>query len=139
MFMKKIALLIILLALPALIISCPGIGKKDKEAADKALTEINSKYSKEIVEIKIWRDKLEVAFPKGIHPMTKSQVFQECAAIWWMAYPEGKKPSYRLYCFAYDDKIGTEDIGSLQITKGISDSQPKITGQPGIYILRDIK
>ena len=137
--MKRVTIISLLFMLSVLFLGCPGIGKIDKQAAEEAITKIRDTHGENVLDIKVYRDKLEIAFPKDLHPWKKSQIFMECAELWWNAYPGGKKPGHRLYCYAYDDVISDDDIGSLQITKGISDTRPTISGQPGIYALRDIK
>lgn len=117
---------------------CPGMGRNDAVAAEKVVTEMKAKYPDQILEIRVYRDKLQIAFPKDLHPLKKSDIFMEAATAWWSAYPVDKQPRNKLYCLAYDDVISDDDIGSLQMIRG-SSSAPRVFGQPGIYALRDVK
>ncbi|MBU1022725.1 hypothetical protein KKB99_00465 [bacterium] len=120
-------------------LGCPGVGKTDREAAEATVLQLKELYPEEILDVKVFRDKLQIAFPKDLHPMKKSSIFQDAAVKWWMAYPDDKKPGHKLYCWAYNDVISDDDIGSLTMTQGVSPSAPRVEGQPGIYALRDIK
>ncbi len=136
--MKKISIILLSMFVLMICLGCPGIGKTDKEAANNAISIIQEKYPEEVIEIKIFRDKMQIAFKKNIHPMTKSQIFMEAATEWWMSYPKDKKPRYKLSCWAYNDVISDDDIGSLTLQRG-STEYPRVLGQPGIYSLRDVK
>jgi len=134
---------LIYLVFPLIIVSlvfsgCMGTGKTDLAAAKQVMEEVKTKYGDKIKDIKIYRDKMQIAFPKGAHPVEKSQIFQDAAATWWRAYPANKKPIFKLYCWAYDDVISDDDIGSLTLSRG-KGNEPNVMGQPGIYILRDVK
>jgi hypothetical protein len=119
---------------------CPGIGKLDKQAAEKAINQIKETYGDKVTDVKVYRDKLQIAMSKNIANPEKAQIFMDAATFWWAAYPNGKKPKYKLYCWAYDDVIADDnEIGSLNIKRGIRDEQPAVEGQPGIYALRDVK
>ena len=136
--MKKLSFVLLIMFVLMICLGCPGLGKADKEAADKAVSTILEKYPEEVVEIKIFRDKMQIAFKKDIHPMTKSTIFMEAATAWWMSYPKDRKPRYKLSCWAYDDVISDDDVGSLTLQRG-STEYPRVMGQPGIYSLRDVK
>jgi len=136
--MRFIILVFPLIAITLICSACMGTGRTDAEAAKKVTVQMKEQYKDKIKEIKVYRDKLLIAFPKDLHPMEKSQIFMDAATKWWLAYPEGKKPGFKLYLWAYNDVISDDDIGGLWITKG-SGSQPRVGGQPGIYMLRDVK
>ncbi|MCD6217960.1 hypothetical protein J7L05_08895 [bacterium] len=136
--MKKLSFIFLIMFVLTISLGCPGIGRIDKEAADKAISTIMEKYPEEVVDIKIFRDKMQIAFKKDTHPLKKSQIFMEAATLWWMSYPKDKKPRYKLSCWAYDDVISDDDIGGLTLQRG-SNEYPRVMGQPGIYSLRDVK
>lgn len=136
--MKKLSLILLIMFVLMICLGCPGIGKADKEAADNAISTIKEKYPEEVIEIKIFRDKMQMAFKKDLHPMKKSDIFMEAATTWWMSYPKENKPRHKLSCWAYDDVISDDDIGGLTLQRG-STEYPRVLGQPGIYSLRDVK
>jgi hypothetical protein len=135
--MKFIYLIIPLIALSCLCSACMGTGKTDAAAAKQVMTEMKDQYKDKVKDIKVFRDKLQIALPKDMSPLEKSQIFMDAATRWWLAYPEGKKPRFKLYLWAYDDVISDDDIGSLTMTQGTGG--PRIIGEPGIYTLRDVK
>jgi hypothetical protein len=137
--MKKIVFSTVIIIIMVVLAGCPGLGKTATDAATKVVTDMKAKYPDKILDIKVYRDKLLIAFPKDLHPMEKSSIFMDAATTWWSAYPEDKKPKTKLYCFAYDDVISEDDIGSLQMVRGSTPSAPRVLGQPGIYSLRDVK
>lgn len=136
--MKKVSLVLLVLVVSVVCFGCPGIGKFDKVAADAAILSIQEKYPEDVLEIKIFRDKMQIAFRAGAHPTIKSQIFMEAASIWWSGYPKDNQPRHKLYCWAYDDVISDDDVGALTLQRGSGD-YPRILGQPGIYSLRDVK
>ena len=136
--MNKIVFSIVIITVMLVLAGCPGMGKTSTDAANKVVTDMKAKYPDKILEIRVYRDKLQIAFPKDLQPQQKADIFMEAAYEWWMAYPENKQPKNKLYCFAYNDKISDDDIGSLQLVRG-SSKNPRVTGEPGIYSLRDVK
>ena len=139
MFMNRYFFIVILVIFTIIATGCPGIGKADKLAADQAISKAKEMYGDKIKDIKIYRDKLEIAFQKELSNPEKSQIFMDAARMWWAGYPSGKKPRYKLYCWAYDDVISDDtEIGSMNMKKGMGE-EPKVEGEPGIYKLRDVK
>lgn len=136
--MKKVSLALLVLIISVICLACPGIGKYDREAAENVITTIKEEHPDEVIEISVFRDKMQIAFKKDIHVTKKASIFMKSASVWWMSYPKEHKPRHKLYCWAYDEVISDDDIGSLTLQRGSSDA-PRIIGEPGIYSMRDVK